>query len=243
MKTGILLPLLFISTATLAQRSLNQVVAVAQGQRIEMHFDYPNLIRVTTWDKNEISIRGSVSINGGENDDAFVLSTSSTPGVVTVKSEIVNMKSLPNRITVHQGSEKITFRNEAEFEKYRQQQTRAIDRKHEGVEMKIELEIKVPRNVETFIKSTYGMVEVKDFAGPINVEATYGGVDVSINEKLTGELIAQTNYGEILTNLDSRFESNKGDDFFYTHVFTKPGSGPRYYVESKYGKIYLRKRN
>ncbi len=41
------------------------------GQKIAMNFDYPEMIRVSAWDKNEISISGSVQINGGENDDAL----------------------------------------------------------------------------------------------------------------------------------------------------------------------------
>ena len=56
-----------------AQTALHESIAVRPGQTIDLHFDYPELITVTTWDKNEISIQGQVSINGGENDDAFKL--------------------------------------------------------------------------------------------------------------------------------------------------------------------------
>ena len=65
-----------------------------------MQFDYPELIRVTTWDKNEISIQGSVSINGGESDDAFELVTSTSGNTISIRNEIKNMKSIPHRITI-----------------------------------------------------------------------------------------------------------------------------------------------
>ena len=68
--------------------------------------------------------------------------------------------------------------------------------------MEIVLDIKVPENTETRIESVYGMVEIKQFTGPLFVEATYGGVDAALQERATGELIAETNYGQIYTNLD-----------------------------------------
>ncbi len=68
MKTKLILPFLLIGTGLSAQMPVNKSVPVQPGQKIEMHFDYPELIRVTTWEKNEISVQGSVSINGGESD-------------------------------------------------------------------------------------------------------------------------------------------------------------------------------
>jgi hypothetical protein len=111
-----------------------------------------------------------------------------------------------------------------------------------GADMDIKLEIKVPRNVETRIESVYGMVEISNFAGPLTVEATYGGVDVAVAERSTGEIVAETNYGEIYSNLEVKFsgEPNRNKDF-HTYVTAKPGSGPSYSFESKYGNVYLRK--
>ena len=68
MKTRIIIPFLLIALSTAAQTPISKSIAVQAGQKIAMHFDYPELIRVSTWDNNEISIQGTVSINGGEND-------------------------------------------------------------------------------------------------------------------------------------------------------------------------------
>ena len=87
------------------------------------------------------------------------------------------------------------------------------------------------------------MVEIKDFAGPLDVEATYGGVDAALTERAIGIITAQTNYGEIYTNFDSKFGGDKTDRNFYTNVTAKPGSGPQYSLESKYGNVYIRKAN
>ena len=244
MKIRFLLPLLFTVLTSGAQTVINKTVQVQPGQKIDMHFDYPKLIRVTTWDKNEISIQGTVSINNGENDDAFVLETSPTSSIINIRNEIKGMKELPQRITIHDGPQTITFKDKKEFEKYKQEQGRNFDRMSNGVEMEIQLEIKIPKNVETNIVSVYGMVEIKEFTGPLTVEATYGGIDAALTEKATGEIKAETNFGEILTNLEVKFTGDsKSQENFHTVVSAKPGIGSHYSFGSKYGNVYLRKAN
>ena len=106
--------------------------------------------------------------------------------------------------------------------------------------MDIILEIKVPREVATKIESVYGLVEIKEFIGPLAVDATYGGIDASLSESKTGELEAETNYGQIYSNLNSSFSGGKEENF-RTLVTAQLGKGPGYRLESKYGNVYLRK--
>jgi hypothetical protein len=72
---AILYMLLFVSAGTLAQTNIEKTVAIPKGNTLVMVFDYPELIKIKTWDKQEVLIKGSVSINRGENDDAFELIT------------------------------------------------------------------------------------------------------------------------------------------------------------------------
>ena len=65
-----------------------------------------------------------------------------------------------------------------------------------------------------------------------------------MEEKSTGELVAETNYGEIYSNLTAKFDgSNTREENFHTIVKAKPGKGPNYNFESKYGNVYLRRSN
>jgi DUF4097 and DUF4098 domain-containing protein YvlB len=209
-----------------------------------MHFDYPELVRVSTWTRSEISIQGSVSINGGENDDAFELQKKIVGSTISVESEIKGLKDLPQRMTVVRNGQKIVFKTKADYRKYCNENGKDFNFMSTGVDMEIVLDIKVPENTETRIESVYGMVEIKQFTGPLFVEATYGGVDAALLERAMGELIAETNYGQIYTNLDIKFANdNLREMDFHTYVSAKPGSGPRYSFESKYGNVYLRKAN
>jgi hypothetical protein len=244
MKVKFILALQLLSLSLFAQTLVNKSVAVKTGQTISMKFDYPELIKVSTWDKNDISIQANVSINNGENDDAFELLINNTGNSVTVENRIADIKNLPQMITIRDGAERIVFRSKEEYKKFKTENGRSFDRVSWGVDIDVIIEIKVPKGIDTNIISTYGMVEVSEFDGPLTVEAQYGGVDVALNEKKVGELSAETNYGQIYSNLDVLF-SGKGlqEKDFYTFVSAKPGSGPRYDFESKYGNVYLRKRN
>ena len=132
------------------------------------------------------------------------------------------------------------FKTKADYKKYADEHGRDYNTMNWGTEMNIFLVIKVPKNVETKVLSTYGTIEIKDFTGPLVAESTYGGVDAALTEKLIGDLKAETNYGQIYTNFDFKFSGNEFDDF-HTVVNAKPGNGPRYSFESKYGNVYLRK--
>lgn len=247
MKTKIyaLLVVMLVPLQDYAQTPVNKVIPVKSGQKISMRFDYPELVKVSTWDKNEISIQGSVSINMGENDDAFEIRTSTTDNTISIENEIRDMKNLPHRITLRDGAQKIVFRNKEEMKKYKAENNLTnYNSVSYGLEIDIILDIKVPRNMETMVESVYGMVEIKDFAGPLTVVATYGGVDASLTERAIGQITAETNYGEIYSNLDVKFGGEglrQGD--FHTNVSAKPGSGPAYSFDSKYGNVYLRKAN
>lgn len=245
MKTliAIFLSLVLVS-AGVSQTAINKTVPLRTNQQVRMHFDYPELIRVSTWEKNEISIQGSVSINGGENDDAFELIVDTQGNYVDIRNRINHMEDLPQRITVMDGGEKLIFRNKSEWRKYREENPGSHSTINQGVDMDILIDIKVPKGVETLVESTYGIVEVKNFTGPLTVAATYGGVDAALVERNTGELIAETNYGQIYSNLDLKIDAgNTREEDFHTYVSARPGTGPHYRFESQYGNVYLRKGN
>jgi len=235
-----LIALMLFTGVAMAQTPVNKSYPVTPGQKISFRFDYPELIKISTWDKNEIAITGSVSINGGEHDEAFEIEQSTSDKTLYIENRIKNLKSLPKRITVVRGTERLTFKSEADYKKYCEETGSSFNVKSWGVDMDIVLEIKVPRNMETKLVCVYGLAEVKNFFGPLVVEATYGGVDVTVQEKTTGELFAETGYGQIYSNLDLKFSGSEFKDF-HTQVAAKPGSGPRYSFESKYGNVYLRK--
>lgn len=229
-----------VGTAS-AQTAIDKTIPVTKGQNIRIKFDYPSPVKISTWDRNEISIKGTVSINNGEHDDAFKLDVRTSSNTIMIRNEIENMDQIPHRITIRDGDTKIVFRNKSEFRKYQEEHGQA-NNVNMGIDLDIEIEIMVPKNIQTDVECVYGIVEIKEFVGPLSVQATYGGVDVALDEKNVGELVAETNYGNIYSNLDLNVNGdNAREEDFHTLVRATPGKGPSYRFESPYGNVYLRK--
>lgn len=241
--------LLLVSTTAWAQTNIEKTVAVPPGNTLVMVFDYPELIQVKTWDKKEVLIRGSVSINRGENDDAFELTSKNEGKETVITSGIKDKENLPQRILIKKGDEEFYFKandwNDPEVQKFLDENGREYVYMSNGIIKEIKLEVFVPRGMQTRIEAKYGLVEIKDFNAPLVVDAKYGGVDATISSANTGELFARTQYGEIYSNLDiklaSDWDGTRTPPNKWTEVGTKFGSGPKYSLESKYGKVYLRK--
>ncbi len=86
---------------------------------------------------------------------------------VEITGEIENLKSLPHRITIWHDGQKMMFKTKADYKKYADEHGRDYNSMNWGTDMDIFLVIKVPKNVETKVLSTYGTIEIKDFNGPL----------------------------------------------------------------------------
>lgn len=239
--------LLVLSFSASSQTKIEKSVPVQKGQKINLDFEFPELIKIQTWDNPNILIKGSVSINNGEYDNAFELQVSQDGKGVTITSLLRDKENIPRRIVIKKGGREYFFRaadsNDPEVQKFFEENGREYTYMSHGIIQKIELEIFVPAGMETNLEAKFGMVEVKNFSAPLKVTAQFGGVDASIAARTVGELTARTRFGEILTNLDLKFDSGQEVHHHdhWTVVSVKPGSGPRYDFESKFGKVYLRK--
>src|SRR5688572_12707594 len=136
----LVLAVVLVPSFSWGQTELNKTYPVQNGQSIVMHFDYPELVQVSTWDRNEVSIQGSVSINGGENDDAFIIENSTEGGRLSIRSYIKDLKRLPERVTVYRDGQKIIFKDKAEMKKFQQEQGGGFNTMSFGPEIDIVLQ-------------------------------------------------------------------------------------------------------
>ncbi|KFC20289.1 hypothetical protein [Chryseobacterium sp. FH1] len=240
MRRLIIFVVTFVFGIITAQTTINRSFSTVKNQNVSLKFDYPQLIKISTWDKDEVQISGTVNINENENNGAFQIKESKEGNSLVIEGRVSEIDKIPHRITVRKGSEKLTFKTKDDYQQYCKTNGVTFNTMSDGVDINIELEIKVPQSLKTHIEAKYGLVEVKNFGGEISVDATYGGIDATIPEKNTGKLSAETYYGQIYSNLDTKFTGKDSEDF-HTLVTTTFGSGPQYSLESKYGNIYLRK--
>lgn len=220
-----------------AQTIINRTYPVKAGQQVNFKLDYP-VVKISTWEKNEISVTGKVSINNGESDGSFELEQKNVDGVLVISSHIKDMDKLPRRYTIVRNGLKTVYKTKDEYHKA--QKGDGVKYSSEGVDIDIVLEIKVPERSKTMVNAIYGIVEVSNFNAPITVDAIYGGVDATVNPSQLGRLQATTQFGTTYSNLNLKITDHTQRDFFNS-ITAEPGKGPAYTFTSAYGKIYLRK--
>lgn len=241
--------MLLLPSVMVAQDNINRTIPVRSGQNVEFDFRYPELIRISNWDRNEIGITGSVNINMGENNDAFelVVDEGST---ILVTSKIRDYDKLPQRIVVRQDDKEYVFNtndwNDPELQKFFDEHGRSgYQWISHGVMKDIKLTIMVPRNINVSVYAKHGLIELVDFTSSVRVNSKHGGVDVSIDPSDKVDLTVTSKYGDVYTNMDFAIDPKRNKDNLYSlgsfSAALNGGGAYKLDVESKHGNIYLRR--
>jgi hypothetical protein len=235
------------SLSVFAQRKIERTIPLSSAQSITMDFEFAEIIQLQTWDKKEVMVRGEVSINRGENDDAFEIRSEVTGGKIVITAVLKDQDKIPRRILIQRGDQEYYFKTDdfhhPDVKKFMADNGGEYQWSSHGILRSIKLEIFVPQGTPTTIEAKFGMLEVSEFNAPLVAKAIHGGIDVKVRTSSLSDLRAKTRHGEILTNLDIKFDvipANRHDDF-WTEVFKKVGTGYSYDLEATHGKIYLRK--
>ena len=257
---------------TFAQKSVSKTVKTETGQVVNFDFERAN-VKFTTWNKNEISITGTAQISRGENDEAFQIEAKQRNGEWNIETYLENECDLPKFITMSKNGVKSYKKMDKKNKNWNAWEYTDDDGEHYdnvniGILAEIELEIKVPQNIELVIKSKFGNIDVQDFEGALYAKNTHGHldvvfskrpknnvtlisthsfVDVSVpkNSELNVEL--KTSHGELLTDLDLNFEQGNGGrngknscGGKNTVVANYNGGGSDLFLKSTHNKVYLR---
>lgn len=220
-----------------SQIKVSKTYPVENGQKIELKFDYPKVIHVSSWDKKEISVEATVNINDGDSNAAFSLNETRTDGKISISNKI-DMNQVHDAYYIVVNGVKTRFNTKADMESYRKE--KAGNYSYQQKDIQVTIEVKLPANISADVVSVYGLVELENVNGPIKVEATYGGIDATLNESKIGEIKLTNHFGKIYSNLDLKPTQQKEENF-YTSITASPGKGPSYEMNASYGNIYLRK--
>lgn len=249
MKLRVLTVLLFAITIAQAQTTVEKTFQVQSAKELSLEFDHPNL-SIQTWDKNEILIKGTVSINSGENNEAFELQSTNEGGLLRINSFIKDKENLPKQITIKKGETEYVFKakdfNDPKVQKFLEENKGEYDYMSSGVLIDIDLQIFVPKNLKTSVDAKFGIVEFKTFEAPLRIVTKHGKVDATIPPTI-GDITVRSRFGEIMSNLDIKFDEHtmdrtqKRNNNSWTEITAHVGKGQSYFIESKFGTVYLRK--
>ncbi|WP_286755894.1 hypothetical protein [Roseivirga sp. UBA838] len=243
MKTiAITLALLCISGGLFGQSTLEKTYALGPQEKLALQFDYPQLIQLRTWNKQEVLIKARVFINGEEVRDDFKLLDSRKSGVLLIESQLENLDKYKSQyifidedieesknVSIKRGGKTLVFGN-------------GKGSYHNGTRIDIELEVFVPKEGEVEVEARYGLVEVVEMPKMLEIVATYGGADVKVAEPSLKELEVSTSWGQIFSNLTSPIQvtggERIGEQMVASYSASKGAESVR--IKSKYGHIYLR---
>lgn len=259
---------LLLSISLEAQTDINKSFQASGLTILKGDFTWGD-VTISNWNENRIEITGTVSINNGENDDAFRLDTEQSGGTLSIRSYVKDLDQLPKMVTVVHEGKKYSFKKDGNYKKQLNQLKEDLgvenfNTYNNGVDLDIKLQIKLPANVKLELASTYGGVDldkcsnsmnIQNTYGPINavfdnrtmpeadLESTYSFVDVTVPANANLDVVMHTNYGSLFTDLDVNIDKAASKEkAFYNKVVGKVNQGgAALKMKATYNNIYLRK--
>src|SRR5687768_10866713 len=92
----LLLNILFCLSVT-AQRKIDQSFKLPASKKVNLDFKESSRVKVKSWDKNEVGVQISVSINEGENDNAFELRAQPNNDELYLETLINGAENIPKK--------------------------------------------------------------------------------------------------------------------------------------------------
>lgn len=243
MKNIITLVFLVLCCISSMGQSIEKSYQLSAQEKLSLDFEYPELVKISTWDKPEVHIKAKVLINNQDAKEDFTLSENRSSNQLVISSHLKNKDKYENNyITVADDED-----DEESVIVSRNGKTITIGDKgkryYSGTRIEIELEITLPKNAVVEVEAKYGMVEVLSAPKDLVVFAKYGGADLRIDEVSLKQLSAITSWGQIFSNLNSKL-SVTGDEMLGKSMraeFDNSSGTNSVRVESEYGNVFLRK--
>ena len=246
MKT-ILLLFLMLPGCLFGQTQTSQSIDTRAGQSVSMTFEDAAPIRIEVWEQNTIRVDASVSINAGENDDAFQIKVDDRADALKVSTEIVGKKDLPERIMLHYQDQDHYFTTgdwshpdvQAFLEKHGRENMQWMSH---GPLINIALTVYVPKNIDLHVTSTFGLIEMQGVTQSLTASSEHGGLDLSVPSSASYDFGIECEWGEVYTNLNLEVVPTNQGRMLKAEQFvaTLNGGGPTIRLTSEHGNVYLR---
>jgi len=161
------LGLLLTFSSLTAQKKVTETKKSSGIDEVFVHVKFADKIEVKNWDKNEISVEATVSLNNNQHNDYFQLKGDNDGGVYTIKSDY-------GTFFKDHGCNYYNSSKKNEKKKYDS---------NCKTEMDINYVIYVPRNMKLKVKSISGSVKADSYAGMLDLDLISGNIDIKKHSK------------------------------------------------------------
>ncbi|PSR56377.1 hypothetical protein AHMF7605_24200 [Adhaeribacter arboris] len=220
-----------LSVATaVAQKVVEKTLPVAANQEIDLQLKFGNSIKITAWDKNEVYVKVTYSINSGRLNDALLLDFHSGPDGPRVSVDLDHDLLKTGRAEDCPDTQ--YGRNHSSYNGQDYYSCSQID-----------YEIRVPRTNSIVVNTINGDIELRDLTGPVNAKSISGFVDMNWPDKKGATVSLKTITGEVFSDLNIAF-TNKQKEIPIVGYQLKGdlnGGGNRVKLETISNNVYFRK--
>lgn len=210
------------------QRILEKTFSADSDEKVRLNLRFGESIIVKGWDRNEVSFRAVVEINGGKLNNAFVANFSDGNDGIRIDTDFDKGKLKSGRASDCPDS-KYSWNHDGD---------------HKVICSDITFEIYVPRNSNLELETIAADVELYNLNGPIDAKSISGYVDLSWPDKSGAEISLKTISGEAYSDLDNLTFRNRQEHFPHVGYELRGAigsGGPMVKLESVSGDLYLRK--
>ena len=215
-----------------AQKIIDKKLSWSKDQLVNLNLKFGDSIRVRYWDKQEVSIRMSVSINSGKLNDAFLVTSSSSSDELILKTDFDEKMLKQGKKEDCPKDKSSSIKNEnGDGERY-------------YVCSEISYQVFLPREARLKLESINGNIDIEGASTAVFAKTISGYVDMTWPKTKGANLAMQTITGEVYSDLKIDFKNKEKNPIVgYLLKGALNGGGPEVHLESISNNVYLRKRN
>ncbi|MCU0449079.1 MAG: hypothetical protein MUC97_04425 [Bernardetiaceae bacterium] len=234
MKKLLLWVLIGLRTCVLwGQQTRQENLPLGTNENLFLNLRFADSIRVSAWDKNEVSITVVYQVNQGKLNEAFQLAVSRSEGQLRVTTDF-DKELMKNGQATDCPEGQSTYQSNVYVDAQGNKTYRGST-----VCAQIYFDIKVPRLASFRVETISGNLLLVGLGGGVEAKSISGFVDLAWPANQGAELRLKTITGQAYSNLPIDFGPDRqavGHDLRGTLA----GGGPRIRLETISGDIYLR---
>tara|TARA_R100001143_G_C3360727_1_gene135370 strand:+ start:15005 stop:15730 length:726 start_codon:yes stop_codon:yes gene_type:complete len=233
---GLIVTLLFaffagIHSIEAQPRIIEKTIETDSDAHIQLNLKFGESIVVKGWEKDEVSFRAVVEINGGKLNDAFTANFIENGPGIRIETDFDKEKLQDGRA------------DDCPDQRYRSYSWNQ-NGENQIVCSSITFEIQIPRNSQLVLETIAADVELLNLDGPVDAKSISGFVDLSWPGMNGADISLKTITGEAYSDLDNLTFRNRKEPFphvGYELRGTIGNGGTLIRLESVSGDLYLRK--
>lgn len=211
-----------------SQKIIDKKFPFSAGQIVNLNLRFGDSIKVRYWDKDEVSVHISATINAGKLNDALTVTTSSNTEQISLKTDL-NQDMLSEGKETDCPDKKSSYNSDKNGKRF-------------YICSEINYQVFLPRQAKLVLESINGNIDIEGATTAVQAKTISGFVDMSWPKSKGANLGMKTITGEVYTDftIDYKDKKQKNPIVGYMLEGTMNGGGPEIKLESISNNVYFR---